>query len=276
MAEHFSICVPANAVKPVTTGKRGSEEKIASIRAQLAEEFEPRAKRARAKWPVRIASEIVNGVRCQILSPLEKQADRDVLYFFGGGYVSGHPEFELPVTAALAVLARARIIVPEYSLAPEHPYPRAFSECFCLYRFLTQEVGRKLVLAGESAGGGLAVAVTRTALTGGLAAPEKLILFSPWVDLSEAGITASGKVNDPSLSAAELHLFANAYLAHTGRGNGIVSPGLNPVPAMWPDTFLTTATNDLLYQSVCDFRNQLEKAGATIEFRLEQGLWHVI
>lgn len=274
MAKQFSTSLLVQSMTSATRPVPRDRTTIAGIRAQLAEDFTPRAQRARERWPVRIERETLNGIRCQIVTPAVEEPERDVLYFFGGGYVSGCPEFELPVTAALSTLTRARIIVPEYSLAPEYPFPRAFHECFCLYRSLAQEGGQGIVVAGESAGGGLAMAVTRAAMAGGIRPPEKLVLFSPWADLTEDGINACEEITDPKLTVSELHLFKTAYLSQFGKGSALASPALKPIPTAWPKTFLSTATNDLLRASVKGLHRRLELAGVQVEFRDECGLWH--
>ena len=88
-------------------------------------------------------------------------ADRTLLYFFGGGFVLGSPDTRRKTAGHLALAARARVLVPNYRLAPEHPFPAAIDDAVHAYQWLLDHGGEpsKTVLAGDSAGGGLAVSV---------------------------------------------------------------------------------------------------------------------
>ena len=132
-----------------------------------------------------------------------------------------------------------------------------------------------LILAGESAGGGLAMAITRKALADDIPPPRKLLLFSPWVDLTEAGLHANAATTDPTLASADLALFAHAYAANSDRQDPAISPGLGDVPAGWPATFLTSASGDIVQTSVGRLADKLTAAGAPATVVRETGLNHV-
>ena len=87
------------------------------------------------------------------------EADRTILYFFGGGFVLGSPDTRRKTAGHLALAAKARVLVPNYRLAPEHPFPAAIDDAVHAYQWLLDHGGEpsKTILAGDSAGGGLAV-----------------------------------------------------------------------------------------------------------------------
>ena len=120
----------------------------------------------------------LGGVPVITLEPQVGCPDRTVLYFHGGGYVSGSPpERYLPLAAAVALAANARVHVVDYRLAPQTPFPGAFDDCRHAYHWLVMRGGadpRTLVVLGDSAGGNLAVAVTAAALNQGLALPVRI------------------------------------------------------------------------------------------------------
>jgi monoterpene epsilon-lactone hydrolase len=133
----------------------------------------------------------LGGVPSITVQPQVGRPDRTVLYFHGGGYVSGSPpDRYLPLAAAVALAANARVHVVDYRLAPETPFPGAFDDCLRAYHWLVTRGGvdpRTLVVLGDSAGGNLAVAVTVAARDQGLALPVRIALISPLADLTFSG-----------------------------------------------------------------------------------------
>lgn len=217
---------------------------IQATRTALDREFAPRAARARDEWPVDIADTEIAGVSCQVSMPRGDAPLGTVLYFFGGGYVSGDPEYELPITSALAAKGNLRVVAPRYALAPEHPFPAGLDQCRAVYAALS-ETG-PLALSGESAGGGMALAVARLTMAEGGAPPARLALFSPWADMTGAGIAGCEGVDDPTLTVDDLHLCSRAYRGAVSADDPRASPGLGPLPPDWPPTLLTTGSRDLL------------------------------
>ena len=130
---------------------------------------------------VRGISEL-GGVPAITLQPQVGRFDRTVLYFHGGGYVSGSPpERYLPLAAAVALAANARVHVVDYRLAPETPFPGAFDYLRAYHWHVTHSGAdpKTLAVLGDSAGGNLAVAVTAAARDQGLALPARIALISP-------------------------------------------------------------------------------------------------
>ncbi len=123
-------------------------------------------------------------VPCRHYAPLNAQGT--VLYLHGGGYVAGSPESHRSVTSHLAKFANARVVVPDYRLAPEHACPAAIEDAVAVYDALLAEGvdPATLVIAGDSAGGGLALATLQALKAKKTALPSCTILISPWVDLS--------------------------------------------------------------------------------------------
>lgn len=257
---------PDAGALPKLTVNPAMASSLERVRADLAEEFEPRAKRALARWPVCARTEIHADLSCHVVEPKDGQIERNIIHFFGGGYVSGKPEYDLPITGALATLCKARVLAPRYALAPEYPYPHAFNQAMCLYRSLIEDnPSTPFVLSGESAGGGLAAAVALANRRATLEPPCCLALFSPWVDLTQDGIDLTCKGEDPTLTTDQLSWFAEAYLAGADGRGANVSPGLAEIPANWPPTILTTAAGDLLRPVVLGYADRLRQQGAAVE-----------
>jgi acetyl esterase/lipase len=110
--------------------------------------------------------------------------DRVVLYLHGGSYLFGSPQTHVDTLARVALAARARVLAPDYRLAPEHTYPAQLDDALAVYRWLAERVDpKKIALAGESAGGNLVVALLVALRDRGLALPAAGAPISAWLDL---------------------------------------------------------------------------------------------
>ena len=156
-------------------------------------------------------------------------ADRDrvILFLHGGGYVSGSLESHRHAVAQAGREAGTRTLALAYRLAPEHPFPTALGDALAGYRFLLESgfAPGRIALAGESAGGGLALAVALNLRARGLPLPACLWLSSPWTDLALTGVSLDTKAAvDPLLSRVYLAELAAAYLNGADPGDPLVSP----------------------------------------------------
>ena len=208
----------------------------------------PRTERALSRWNVRLSETEVAGLSCQVIEPSDGPSRSTMLYFFGGGFVTGSPENDLSITAVLASLGSMRIIAPRYGLSPEQPFPSAIKQSFEVYRTLAEK--HPLTVCGESAGGGLALAVLQKAIRANLPLPQRIALLSPWCDLREAATAKSEDVDDPMLDAESLRFYTEAYLSGASADDPDASPILASYNPDWPDTLLTTGSRDRLRHMV--------------------------
>jgi monoterpene epsilon-lactone hydrolase len=218
------------------------------------------------------------GVRMQAVIPKEKRGNGIVLYFFGGGYVQGTPEEDLCITATIADETGQRVFAPHYRLAPEHPYPAALEDALASYRALVGEHGADaLTVMGESAGAGLALCLILAASQQGLALPRKLVLLSPWSDLTATGDTITTLQGiDPWLDyAVTLEPAAKAYADGRDLGDPLLSPLYADFPKIFPQTLITTGTRDLFLSDCARLSTRMRQAGIDCELRVWEGMWHV-
>lgn len=133
----------------------------------------------------RVATEksVLNGVPVVTFLPELRRHDGQILYFHGGGYIAGSPNTHQAMLSVLATESGCRVIAPDYRLAPEHPFPAAFEDARAVAEALDLAT---TVLGGDSAGGGLALAVLADAMTNG-APPAGLFAYAPWTDLAATG-----------------------------------------------------------------------------------------
>ncbi len=153
-------------------------------------------------------------------------AHRTILYLHGGGYTLGSIATHRFLVQRIARAARARALVVDYRLAPEHPFPAAVEDAVTAYRWLrSQGIGyEETFVAGDSAGGGLSLATLLALRDEGEAQPAGAVLLSPWTDLTGSGESIHSKASqDPMVTSDGLRSMADAY-APNQTGNPLVSP----------------------------------------------------
>ena len=167
------------------------------------------------------------GVPVEIGLSAGADPSRSVLYLHGGGYIIGSTTSHRGLVARLGSAACSRTVSVEYRLAPEHPFPAAVDDALAAYRWLLDagQAASSIVLAGDSAGGGLAVATLVRARDEGLPMPAAAALFSPLVDLLGEGESMVAKAaQDPTVDAAGHARFCAMYLAGAEPRSAYASP----------------------------------------------------
>lgn len=170
-----------------------------------------------------------------------KRPDRRsvIIYYHGGAYIMGSRATHRHIGAWLSGKSRARVVMPDYRVAPEHPFPAALNDAFSVYKTLI-ETGydpARIALAGDSAGGGLAFATFLKARAEGLPDPGCLVGFSPWLDLTmtQASLQRNAR-RDPLLPANRFRDVTEFYLNGADPTTPYASPLLaevsNPPPAL--------------------------------------------
>lgn len=266
-------------VLPIRLGARS----IVATRAQLAQIYRPEAKAAARSFGLRLSEASLGGIATLRITPkstLHPGADAPrrgsvprIFYLFGGGYVTGEPEFDLPIAGALAARMQAVVFAPRYRLAPETPYPAALEDALAAYReFALQE--EPFWVVGESAGGGLALAMLQAAKRERLPLPAAMALLSPWVDLTHHLPSANDGI-DPTFTRRNLMEAARLY---AGPEADPSAPGLSPLFGTLsglPPALITTGGRDILREQAHALASAISEVGGTAELHDWPGLWHV-
>jgi len=235
---------------------------------------------AQAALPVRVAfaSEVrfeparLGGVACEWCIPRER-AERTLLYFHGGGYVIGSVAGYRDVLARLAVGAGARVLGVEYRLAPEHPFPAQQEDCLAATRAAIAEGAdpARLALAGDSAGGALAVATLCALRDAGERLPAAAVLLCPWTEpYAEGGSMAS---NEP-FDFGDRELLVG-WAADTGAPKEdprftVANARLEGLPPL----LLQVGTAEILLDQVRRFGEQAREAGVSVDFQAFPEMFH--
>ncbi|MEM7114329.1 MAG: alpha/beta hydrolase [Chloroflexota bacterium] len=197
-----------------------------------------------------------------------------LLYFFGGAFVVGSPDVDLPIIARLAARLGVKIVAPCYRRAPEHPYPAAVDDGLAVYQALLKTTNpHQLSIVGESAGGNLALAVALRAAANSLPLPASLALLSPWCDLTPTGESQQIADFDPTLNYEQHLKWATAvYAPHK---DPRISPLYAAYPPTFPPTLITTGTRDLFLSDCKRLVAKLQQEGISAWLRIWEGMWHV-
>lgn len=199
--------------------------------------------------------------------------DAVCLYLFGGGFIVGRPEDDLSMISRISCLTGMAVCAPRYRLAPEHPFPAARQDVESVCDYLSEQ-GQQLVIVGESAGGNLALSLVLR-LCNQQRPPRAVVLFSPWIDLTQSGDSASFGL-DPTLSKDHFLVPASiAYAGNTNRTSPEISPLFSEFPLTFPPTLISTATRDLLLSDCVRLANKLHGKGCSVKLMVAEGLFHV-
>ena len=207
--------------------------------------------------------------------PKEKVLEGGViLYLHGGGYTCGDLEYAKGFGAVLAAETGLRVLCPAYRLAPEHPYPGALEDAAACYRYLLAEGidPKRIVLAGESAGGGLIFCLCLWLKENGLPLPGGLIGISPWTDLTSSGKSfETNKERDPSMTREQLQFFARSYTKEPEKP--LASPLFGDLSGL-PRSLLFVGGDEVMLSDTEDLHDRLQKAGCDSQMVVGPELWH--
>jgi cation diffusion facilitator CzcD-associated flavoprotein CzcO/acetyl esterase/lipase len=225
---------------------------------------------------VSIEQRPLGGVPSDRIESGDAVRSRAVLYLHGGAYVLGSRRTHRGLAAQIALAAGAPVHLPEYRLGPEHKHPAALEDALAAYReLLASGIDPKsIVIAGDSAGGGLAVALATRLRDEGEPVPGGLVVLNGWLDLTCSGASMGvnarrdvGLFRDWTVRGGELY-----------RGNADpLDPELSPVGADLeglPPTYIQVGTHDILLSDSDRFAERARAAGVDVGFTRFEGMWH--
>ncbi len=211
------------------------------------------------------------------ITPPEVEGQRTLVYFHGGGYTKGGIETHQGLVAHMAQAARARAFLMDYRLAPKHPFPAALNDCYRSVLWLYEEgvPPESLCIAGDSAGGGLTLAVSRKLKNHGKPLPAALVCLSPWVDLTNSGETMITRAEeDPWLNKADLDECARAYLPHQNRTHPLASPLFADLTGL-PPLLVMVGTREVLLADSQRLADKALRAGVPTTLVVAPEMIHV-
>lgn len=259
----------------------GTRAVFSSSHAYLSFEFQRRglSPRIPRKLGLHVRHERfeIAGRRAELHTPRVLSQDATtVLYLHGGGYIMCSPGTHREMLARLSAVSGARVVVPTYRLAPEHPYPAAIEDCVGVYEALLADGVRpeRLLLGGDSAGGGLVLAVLQRLRESGLPMPCGALLLSPWVDPASEGGTLEQNTAYDYLMPSMLAMASTMYV---GAGD-LKHPEICPLHADlsgFPPLLVHAGDAEIFHSQIDDFVQRASAAGVDVNYEVFPGMVHV-
>ena len=212
-----------------------------------------------------------NGVRAEWTMTPEADPTHVIMFLHGGGYISGSIASHRHMVAQAGREARARALALDYRLAPKHPFPAALNDAVAGYRFLLAQgfAPENIAIAGESAGGGLAIATLVSLRDAGVALPACAWCSSPWIDLEMTGSSMVSKASiDPLISKPYLTELAAAYLNGADSRTPLASPLYADLRGLPPMLIQVGSAETLLDDAV-----RLAGAAGTADVQVRLEVW---
>lgn len=250
----------------------------------------PTVERMRAgmeKMAERVASDVnsqsveAGGVKAEWIVPPNASSDRVILYLHGGGYVMGSINTHRAMVARIARASQARALALDYRLAPEHPFPAAVEDATAAYRWLLAQGYKpnKIVIAGDSAGGGLVLATLVKLRDANVTLPACAVPISPWTDMEGTG--ASMKTNAdkdpmvaPSGSNGGLFNMAKAYVGNADPKDPLASP-LHANYHGLPPLLIQVGGTETLLDDSTRVAEKAKAAGVKVDLEVWDEMVHV-
>ena len=220
----------------------------------------------------------VNGLYAEWLRPKQAADGKVLLYLHGGAYLVGSCRTHRQMVSHIARAAGVSALVPEYRLAPEHPFPAAIDDAVGVYRWLLANGfgPADIFVAGDSTGGGLTVATMLSLRHAGLPMPAAAVLLSPFLDITASGESATTRADqDPWFDAKDMSVVADNYC---GDGTDLQNPLVSPVfanVAGLPPTFIQVGDDEILLSDSTRFADKMKEAGLDVEIEIWPEMWHV-
>ncbi len=198
-----------------------------------------------------------------------------ILYLHGGAYALGSVAVHREFLGRLAIACQIKVLAIDYRLAPEHPFPAALEDTLSAYHWLLSQGydPATTVVAGDSAGGGLALATLLSLRDSKASLPACAVCLSPWLNLTCISETSNNN-NDPILNPAVLSVFARYYAGETDAANPLISPFYADLQGL-PPLLIQAGTNEILIDEIEQFSEKARQAGVEIVLDRWPGLFHV-
>ena len=274
--------MPSPAMQDLIDALRDRQKASASQASPTLEErraaFAPGGRLHPVPEDVVVSEVSAGGVPAHWLAAPGADAGRVLVFLHGGGYELGSVRSDGELAARLGRASGMRVLFPEYRLAPEHPFPAAIDDVLAAWRWLRtgQDLSAtSLAVAGDSAGGGLAVALLVATRDAGEALPAAAVLMSPTVDLTSSGASMTERVDqDPISTPALLRQLASDYLAGADPKTPLASPLFASLSGL-PPLLVQVGTADLLLSDSERLASAATEAGVDVTLEIGEGLPHV-
>ncbi len=231
-------------------------------------------------WGVTFEKIELNEAGAEWLTPNNAEDGHILLYIHGGGYVIGSPHTHRAIAGKIAKGIHANCLLIDYRKAPEYPFPAALNDAYYSYNYLLEKGydPKRIVIVGDSAGGGLTLAMQFKLRSEGLPLPLCSVLLSPYLDLHGSGESVEKNAkNDRFLDVFEMRKWADMYAGDHDFSNPLISPLFGNFRGL-PPILVQSSESEVLYNDSTRFVSKAKKQGVKITFQTWHGLihwWHM-
>ena len=219
----------------------------------------------------------INGMAAVWISSPEVDSNKVVLYLHGGGYILGSLNSHKDIAMRIGRAAKARVLLVDYRLAPEDPFPAAVEDAVKSYKWLIENqniVPNKIVIAGDSAGGGLTLVTLIKLRDDNISLPAAGVCLSPWTDvaLTSESLIRNAKV-DPFLKLYDLVFMADLYVGDNDPKNPYISPLYADLHDL-PPILIQVGTAESIEDDSVRFAEKAKKAGVDVKLEVFDDMIH--
>lgn len=233
------------------------------------------AKFGKLSSDIRVTPVHINSLYAEWISPAQAQQDKMILYFHGGGYVSGTCQSHRSITAKFVKGSQIRALLFEYRLAPEHPYPAALEDSLTVYRWLLDQgfAPSSIVFVGDSAGGGLCLATLLALRDQGISLPAAAVAYSPVTDFTCTGETYRTKVKVCLSPEGMATALARHYAGQEEPTLPYISPLYGELQGL-PPLLIYAGEDETLCDDAVQFAAKAKAAGVDTTLVVGEGMFH--
>jgi len=218
---------------------------------------------------------IANGVPCEWIIPKENISKNVLLYIHGGGFVVDLTPQHIYMTANLAKKMKTKVLLVDYRLAPQYPFPYALEDCINVYNWLlTQNISpNNIVIAGDSAGGNLTITTLLKLRELNIPLPAAASALSPAVSFAPNHYDKE-IYNDPLLHPKAIKFFNESYLNNQDPKNPLISPLFADLRGL-PPILMHIGEDEMLRENAVLLFSSAKEAGANVTYKVFPGMWHI-
>lgn len=218
-----------------------------------------------------------NGVPGEWIIPEGTENEHIILYLHGGSYSAGSPHSHRALAGNIAYAAKARALTIDYRLAPEHPYPAALEDALTAYKWLIEKHAKpeQITIAGDSAGGGLTIALLLALRDLDIPMPASAVVLSPWTDLSASGESwQTNAKSDYVINGESLRVSAQLYLDRADPRDPLASPVYANLAGL-PPLLIQVGSDEILLSDSTRLAEHARRADVDVKLEIWDGMQHV-
>jgi len=220
---------------------------------------------------------VIRNISVEWVSMKNSSKQNIILYFHGGGFNQGSTITHRKLAAYIVKAAHVPILMHNYPLTPENPYPAALVSSEQIYSYLLENgyQPENIILGGDSSGGGLALALTLLLKDKKVPLPKGVFLLSPMVDFTLSGDTLkTNEEKDPLLFVEDLQITVNRYIAKESPFNPLISPIFGDLRGI-PPMFIQVGSDELLLSDSTRLAELARASQTDVQLSVWEGMWHV-